>query len=48
MTCPNCQTDCQKHGKDRKGNQRFKCLACSKTFIERATEAPWWHVLAFR
>jgi transposase-like protein len=32
VTCPNCQIACQKHGKDRKGNQRFKCLQCSKTF----------------
>jgi transposase-like protein/IS1 family transposase len=34
MTCHNCRSECQKHGKDRKGNQRFKCAACSKTFLE--------------
>ncbi len=33
MTCHNCRTECQKHGKDRKGNQRFKCQQCSKTFL---------------
>jgi transposase-like protein len=35
MTCHNCQIKAQRHGKDRKGNQRFKCLACSKTFSEQ-------------
>jgi transposase-like protein len=34
MTCHNCRIECQKHGKDRKGNQRFKCQHCSKTFQE--------------
>jgi transposase-like protein/IS1 family transposase len=34
VTCHNCRTECQKHGKDRKGNQRFKCQQCSKTFLE--------------
>src|SRR5258708_3093565 len=33
MTCHNCRTECQKHGKDRKGTQRFKCQKCSKTFL---------------
>ena len=33
MTCHNCKTACQKHGKDRKGTQRFKCQQCSKTFL---------------
>ena len=33
MTCHNCKIACQKHGKDRKGNQRFKCQQCSKTFL---------------
>ena len=23
-----------KHGKDRQGRQRFKCAACSQTFVE--------------
>ena len=34
MTCHNCRTECKRHGKDRKGNQRFKCRQCSKTFLE--------------
>jgi transposase-like protein len=25
----------KKHGKDRKGNQRFRCLSCGKTWIEQ-------------
>ncbi len=33
MTCPYCQkAEIKKFGKDRKGNQRFRCLACDKTF----------------
>jgi transposase-like protein/IS1 family transposase len=34
VTCHNCRTECKRHGKDRKGNQRFKCRQCSKTFLE--------------
>jgi transposase-like protein/IS1 family transposase len=34
VTCHSCRTQCQKHGKDRKGNQRYKCQQCSKTFLE--------------
>ena len=34
MNCPNCQKESRKHGKDRKGNQRFYCATCSKSFIE--------------
>src|SRR5437868_5039809 len=34
MNCPNCQSESRKHGKDRKGNQRFYCPSCSKSFIE--------------
>jgi len=34
VTCHSCRTVAQKHGKDRKGNQRFKCQQCSKTFLE--------------
>jgi len=34
MTCHSCRIQCQKHGKDRKGSQRFKCQQCSKTFLE--------------
>lgn len=32
MNCPNCNSLPKKHGKDRNGNQRFRCLSCGKTF----------------
>lgn len=35
MQCPTCQTEGRKFGKDRKGNQRFQCMGCRKTFSER-------------
>jgi len=34
VTCHNCRTECNRHGKDRNGNQRFQCRQCSKTFLE--------------
>lgn len=34
MNCPTCQTESRKHGKNRKGNQRYYCPACSRAFIE--------------
>jgi transposase-like protein/IS1 family transposase len=34
MNCPTCQTETRKRGKDRKGNQRFYCAVCFKSFIE--------------
>jgi transposase-like protein len=34
MTCHNCQKSAQRHGKDRKGNQRFRCLTCKRSFSE--------------
>lgn len=34
MNCPTCSAQAQKFGKDRKGNQRFRCIACKKTFSE--------------
>lgn len=39
MTCHNCQIVAVKIGKDRKGNQRFRCNSCRKTFQE-AKEKP--------
>src|SRR2546423_9582610 len=33
MNCPNCQNETRKRGKDRKGNQRFYCAVCFKSFI---------------
>lgn len=32
MNCPNCQSLSKKDGKDRKGDQRFKCTECGKRF----------------
>jgi transposase-like protein/IS1 family transposase len=35
MDCAACQAPAKKFGKDRKGNQRFRCRTCRKTFSER-------------
>lgn len=34
MTCHNCKIEAKKFGKDRKGNQRYRCAQCRKTFQE--------------
>ncbi len=34
MNCQNCQGMTKKFGKDRKGQQRYRCLKCKVTFIE--------------
>src|ERR1044072_3732629 len=34
MNCTTCQSEARRFGKDRKGNQRFQCLTCKKTFNE--------------
>jgi transposase-like protein len=34
VTCHNCRTECKRKGHDRKGNQRYQCRQCSKTFLE--------------
>lgn len=34
MTCHNCQIKAKKFGKDRYGNQRYRCNKCRKTFQE--------------
>src|SRR5689334_18097092 len=34
MNCPTCNNEARKLGKDCKGNQRFQCLTCKKTFSE--------------
>lgn len=36
INCPNCNSLPKKHGRDRNDNQRFRCLACGKTYT--ATE----------
>jgi transposase-like protein/IS1 family transposase len=33
VTCHSCRIEAKKFGKDRKGNQRFRCRQCSKTFL---------------
>ena len=35
MNCPYCDSLPKKNGKDRYGNQRFKCKTCGKTYIEK-------------
>ncbi len=39
MTCHNCRIEAKRHGKDRKGNQRYRCNTCSKTFLEPQDKA---------
>jgi transposase-like protein/IS1 family transposase len=34
MTCHNCRIECKRKGHDRKGNQRYQCRQCSKTFLD--------------
>lgn len=34
MTCHNCRIECQSHGKDRRGHQRYRCRHCRRTFLE--------------
>ena len=34
MTCHNCKIEAKKFGKDRRGNQRYRCAQCRKTFQE--------------
>lgn len=34
MVCHNCQIEAKRFGKDRKGNQRYRCNTCQKTFQE--------------
>src|SRR6266403_1338387 len=34
MNCESCQQPTKKFGKDRKGQQRYRCLSCGVTFIE--------------
>lgn len=32
MNCPTCNQNSKKNGKDRKGNQKYKCLSCGSVF----------------
>jgi transposase-like protein/IS1 family transposase len=35
MQCQTCQSPAKKNGRDRCGNQRYRCLKCSKRFADR-------------
>lgn len=35
MTCHNCRSQCKKFGRDRRGNQRFQCRQCRRTYADR-------------
>ncbi|HEV3278744.1 MAG TPA: IS1 family transposase [Terriglobia bacterium] len=39
MTCHNCKTECRRFGKTRKGQQRYQCCQCFKTYSEPRNEA---------
>jgi transposase-like protein/IS1 family transposase len=39
VTCHSGRIECKRHGRDRKGNQRYQCRQCSKPFLE-PTEKP--------
>jgi transposase-like protein/IS1 family transposase len=34
MTCHNCKVEAKKAGRDRKGNQRYRCVQCRRRFQE--------------
>jgi transposase-like protein len=34
MVCHNCEKLARKHGRDRKGLRRFRCIPCNRTFTE--------------
>ena len=38
MTCHNCKVECRKFGKTRKGQQRYRCCQCYKTYSEPRNE----------
>src|SRR5258706_608734 len=35
MNCPTCNAQAQRYGTDRRGQQRFHCLTCNTSFIQR-------------
>ena len=41
MTCHNCQNRSNKHGKDRNGVQRYRCLPCRRVFLDPNHERPF-------
>jgi len=38
VNCPNCKAKCKKFGKTRKGQQRYRCGQCLKTYSEPRNE----------
>ncbi len=38
MTCHNCRIECRKFGKTRKGQQRYRCCQCYKTYSNPCNE----------
>ncbi len=38
MTCHNCKTECRMFGKTRKGQQRYQCSQCRKTYSDPRNE----------
>jgi len=38
MTCHNCRTECRRFGKTRKGQQRYRCCSCRKTYSDPRNE----------
>lgn len=38
MNCKECNNRTKRNGKDRYGNQRFRCVACNKTYTEPKTK----------
>ena len=34
MECAVCKTECKRHGYDRKGNTRYQCRECKKTYAD--------------
>ena len=46
MNCPTCNVQSQRYGRNRRGQQRFHCLRCNTTFIERQPRALGRMILA--
>jgi transposase-like protein/IS1 family transposase len=40
MNCPTCQSETKKFGRDKSGNQRFRCKACGRAFIAEEDKKP--------
>jgi len=38
MTCHNCKIECRKFGRTRKGQQRYRCCQCYKTYSDPRDE----------